>query len=147
MRKLPDKIKRKTEYYFNNLRIPFEELKESRKILDDLPDSLQAELSYVISQNLVEAVSFLQAAPKDFVMKTCRFLKPQIMIRNACVFHKEQDATHLYFINEGVIEILASDEKSLIRFLSKGDFFGEIGCLLTNKRSCSAYSRTTTLLY
>jgi CRP-like cAMP-binding protein len=30
--------------------------------------------------------------------------------------------------------------------MSKGAFFGEIGCLLTGKRSCSVIARTTTIL-
>jgi CRP-like cAMP-binding protein len=31
--------------------------------------------------------------------------------------------------------------------MSKGAFFGEIGCLLTGKRSCSVIVRTTTILH
>jgi CRP-like cAMP-binding protein len=53
----------------------------------------------------------------------------------------------MFFIMEGVCEVLANDEQTMIRFLSKGDFFGEIGCLLTSKRTCSVVSRTSTLLY
>lgn len=54
----------------------------------------------------------------------------------------------MYFICEGVVEVLATDEKTLIRFMSKGSYFGEIGILLEpHKRSCSVVSRTNTLLY
>lgn len=42
---------------------------------------------------------------------------------------------------------MASDERTLIRFMSKGTYFGEIGCLVTGKRTCSVVVRTTTLLY
>jgi CRP-like cAMP-binding protein len=66
---------------------------------------------------------------------------------NEHVFQKDSAANHFYFINEGVCEVVASDDKTLIRFMSKGAFFGEIGCLLTGKRSCSVIARTTTILY
>jgi len=66
---------------------------------------------------------------------------------NEHVFWKDEAAKHFYLINEGVCELVASDEQTLIRFMSKGAFFGEIGCLLTGKRSCSVIVRTTTILH
>jgi CRP-like cAMP-binding protein len=80
-------------------------------------------------------------------MKICRFLKPQIYIINEHVFYKDSAAHRFYFINEGVCEVVASDEQTLVRFMSTGSFFGEIGCLLTGKRSCSVIARTTTILH
>jgi CRP-like cAMP-binding protein len=66
---------------------------------------------------------------------------------NEHVFSKDAAANKFYIINEGVCEVVASDEQTLIRFMSKGTFFGEIGCLLTGKRSCSVIVRTTTILH
>jgi CRP-like cAMP-binding protein len=66
---------------------------------------------------------------------------------NEHVFYKDSAAHRFYFINEGVCEVVASDEQTLVRFMSKGSFFGEIGCLLTGKRSCSIIVRTTTILH
>jgi CRP-like cAMP-binding protein len=80
-------------------------------------------------------------------MKICRHLKPHICIINEHVFYKDSAALRLFFINEGVCEIVASDEKTLLRFMSKGTFFGEIGCFLTGKRTCSVIVRTTTILH
>ena len=54
----------------------------------------------------------------------------------------------MFFVSEGVVEVLADDEIKLIRFLSKGSYFGEIGVLLEpHTRSCSIVARTTTMLY
>ena len=63
------------------------------------------------------------------------------------MFYKDSAAHRFYFVNEGVCEVVAADEQTLIRFLGKGAFFGEIGCLLTGKRSCSVVVRTTTILH
>lgn len=54
----------------------------------------------------------------------------------------------MYFIRKGVVEVLADNDKKLIRFLSKGAYFREIGVLLEPyKHSCSVVTRTSTLLY
>mmetsp|Transcript_2189 Transcript_2189/g.3270 ORF Transcript_2189/g.3270 Transcript_2189/m.3270 type:complete len:125 (-) Transcript_2189:7433-7807(-) len=43
----------------------------------------------------------------------------------------------MYFISSGIVQILATDNKTIIAFQSQGCYFGEIGILLTSKRSCS----------
>ena len=53
----------------------------------------------------------------------------------------------MYFIHRGKVEILASDEKTVIAYQSKGQYFGEIGVLLTNKRSLSVKTVNTTILF
>ena len=67
---------------------------------------------------------------------------------NQHVIYRHALAERMYFINEGVVEVLAADEKTLIRFLSRGEFFGEIGILIEpHKCTLSVVARTTTLLY
>jgi len=62
--------------------------------------------------------------------------------------YKNAIAARMFFVSEGVVEVLADDEIKLIRFLSKGSYFGEIGVLLEpHTRSCSIVARTTTMLY
>ena len=43
----------------------------------------------------------------------------------------------MYFIKSGVCEVLATDEMTQIAFLLEGDYFGEIGLLILEKRSVS----------
>lgn len=80
-------------------------------------------------------------------MKICRCLKPHICIVNEHVFYKDSVAKRMFFVNEGVCEVADNEDKKLIRFLTKGAFFGEIGCFLTEKRTCSVIVRTTTILH
>ena len=53
----------------------------------------------------------------------------------------------MYFIHAGVCEIIGADDKTTIRYLSKGGYFGEIGVLLLGKRTSSVVARTTTIVY
>ena len=43
----------------------------------------------------------------------------------------------MYFIKTGVWEVLATDEETQIAYLLEGDYFGEIGILIREKRSVS----------
>ena len=51
-------------------------------------------------------------------------------------------ATKMFFIHQGIVQILATDNKTVIAFQSQGCYFGEIGVLLTEKRSCSVKAVT-----
>ena len=53
----------------------------------------------------------------------------------------------MYFIHQGVVEIIGGDDKTTIRYLSKGGYFGEIGVLLLGKRTSSVLARTTAIVY
>ena len=37
----------------------------------------------------------------------------------------------MYFIKEGFVEVLATDNKTVCAYLTEGAYFGEIGCLVT----------------
>ena len=49
----------------------------------------------------------------------------------------DQVATKMFFIQQGIVQILATDQRTVIALQSQGCYFGEIGVLLTEKRSCS----------
>jgi len=37
----------------------------------------------------------------------------------------------MYFIKSGIVQVIATDNKTSIAFMSEGTYFGEIGVLLT----------------
>ena len=53
----------------------------------------------------------------------------------------------MYFIKSGFVEVLATDEKTVIAYLGEGCYFGEIGVLITGTRSVTARSKNITVCY
>jgi len=53
----------------------------------------------------------------------------------------------MYFIKYGIVQVLATDNKTSIAYMSEGTYFGEIGVLLSYKRSCSVKARACTSLF
>lgn len=71
-----------------------------------------------------------------------RSLSPQICLQKDFVVYLDQVATKMFFIQQGIVQILATDYKTVIALQSQGCYFGEIGVLLTEKRSCSVKAVT-----
>jgi CRP-like cAMP-binding protein len=56
-------------------------------------------------------------------------------------------ADKLYFIQSGYVQIMSKNDKIPLVYQSKGAYFGEIGVLLTGKRSASVRSLTNSVVY
>lgn len=53
----------------------------------------------------------------------------------------------MYFVQDGSLEVLATDHFTTIAFIGAGTYFGEIGVLITGKRSLSIKALTNCLCY
>lgn len=58
------------------------------------------------------------------------------------VLRAGDDANEMFFIKQGEVEVLANDNKTRIAILREGAYFGEIGLLLTQKRTVSIRALT-----
>lgn len=52
----------------------------------------------------------------------------------------------MYFIKKGLVAVLATDNKTVIAYMSEGSYFGEIGCLLSGTRSCYIKAKSPCVL-
>lgn len=143
---MSDELRGKIKYYFKTLRLKFEDFKQKHRVVGMLPTSLKEELNIQINHDLIHNVNFFQFSNVEFIARICRALKPKICIINEYVFHRDEIAAKMYFIYSGVCEVQAFDALKPLKFMTKGGYFGEIGVLLTGKRSCSVVVRTTSIL-
>lgn len=58
----------------------------------------------------------------------------------------DEVATQIYFINSGLVEVLATDNYTPLAYQGSGCYFGEIGVLITGKRSCSVKIKKSAIL-
>ena len=52
----------------------------------------------------------------------------------------------MYFINSGLVEVLATDNITPLAYQGSGCYFGEIGIFITGKRSCSFKVKLSAIL-
>jgi len=99
---------------------------------------------------LMSKIALFQNIPK----RSLKLIRSRCHIRyykkDEHIFREGEPGIGLYIILEGKVEIYkqSTDKKTILSTLEKGDFFGELGLLLTDKpRSASAIAiEPTTLL-
>jgi CRP-like cAMP-binding protein len=74
-------------------------------------------------------------------------LRPKICIFGEFVVRIDEVADAMYFLHSGIMEVVASDNSTTIAYMGMGCYFGEIGVLITGKRSCSVKVRQTAILF
>lgn len=52
----------------------------------------------------------------------------------------DEPADRMFFVHQGYFEVISIYEKRPLNFFSKGAYFGEIGVLITGKRTVSVRS-------
>lgn len=62
---------------------------------------------------------------------------PKVSMSGDFVIRAGDDAREMFFIKQGEVEVLANDNKTRIAILREGAYFGEIGLLLTQRRTVS----------
>ena len=58
-------------------------------------------------------------------------LKPKLCLTDNYVVQVGEVATKMYFVKSGIVKVFASDDKTVIAYMSEGTYFGEVGVLLT----------------
>jgi CRP-like cAMP-binding protein len=70
-----------------------------------------------------------------------------VCLNDDYICHKEDGADKMYFVHSGYIEILQQNNVTPLIFFGKGAYFGEIGVLLTGKRSLSVRAKSNAVIY
>jgi len=112
-------------------------------ILRGLPNSLHTEICLHLNQGLIAKVNLFNFSSPDFIIAITKRLTPIICMPGDYICRMGEIATEMYFIQQGEVEVIATDEKTTIAFLREGGYFGEIGLILTQKRT--VYVKATTL--
>ena len=80
-------------------------------------------------------------------MAISRLLKPIISVTGEFVLRIDEVATKMYFVNSGVVEVLATDTRTVLAYQGPGCYFGEIGVFITGKRTCSVRIKQSAILF
>lgn len=106
-------------------------------VLDELPPSLRAELSLVLTRDLIQKVDFLRGASPELIQDLCVKLRPVVFTPGDVVVRAGEVGNHVYFISRGTVEVISPDGETVFRTLSDGDFFGELALLHTDVRTAT----------
>ena len=112
-----------------------------------MPDSIKGQVSIMLNRKIIESVKFFQAAPPEFLSVISCKLNPQFCINNDYIVKADEVADKMYFIQTGYIEVLCKNEIETLIYYGKGSYFGEVGVLITGKRTLSVKSKSDSIVY
>jgi voltage-gated potassium channel len=143
-RKLGTKIVERLQNYYTLVRIHYRHISNSA-FLNQLPLSLRTEISMFLYEDLIQKVKLFELGDPSFILAVVRHLVPRIYMQEDFVIHRGDIADEFFFLQQGSVAVLTTDESLIIAMLSEGAYFGEIGVLLQSKRSASVKATTSVL--
>ncbi|MEO6048302.1 MAG: cyclic nucleotide-binding domain-containing protein [Candidatus Kapaibacterium sp.] len=145
-RHIPHDLQNRIRDYYNYLwekRLGYDE----SEILDTLPSSLGIEVSMFLKRDIIERVPMFKGASQEFIREIALRMRPMIFTPNDYVFHAGEPGREMYFISQGVLDVVSADGTDVYSTLTDGDFFGEIALLLGQPRTASIRAVTYCDLY
>ena len=122
-----DRIHLYYDFYWKKQKI-FQNLSDFSK----LSESLKREILFHTHKEIVVNVPLFKELEPVEVLRIIQRLKTQIYLPQDLIINEGEKGTEMYFLNEGLAEILIKkEEKTLSILLRKGAYFGEIA-LITN---------------
>jgi voltage-gated potassium channel len=77
---------------------------------------------------------FKDFGSENLIKDLCLALTGQIYLPQDYIILKDTIGAEMYFIVEGSVHVIATDKITVVKTLSKGDYFGEIAILFSSKR-------------
>jgi voltage-gated potassium channel len=136
-RNIPQPLQQRIREYYEYVwekRLDYDE----SAILSTLPPGLAVEVSMYLKRDIIERVPLFGGASDAFIREIALQLQPLVVTPGDIIVRRGDRGTNMYFISRGTVEILGSDDQSVIATLGDGDFFGEISLFLNQPRTASA---------
>lgn len=135
-KKVPGDLQDKIREYYTYLWESKRGYDESQ-VMDDLPSSLKMKVALYLNQDIFKKIPLFQDASQDLITKLVTTLRPVVFTPGDFIFRKGDIGHNLYFINQGSVEVVSDDEKTVYATLIEGNFFGEIAILQDSVRTAS----------
>ena len=75
-------------------------------------------------------------------------MEPAICLLGDYIVRKGEIADEIFFIKKGLVRVMCADRETVVlAYMGDGSYFGEIGVLLTGKRSTNVIAQTNCVLY
>lgn len=110
--------------------------------IQGMPQSLQAELCSAQYETMLDSFPLFRQSTEGFSKHLSFQLRRLLVLPGEHIIHRGDIGKEMYFMNRGVVEVLAQDELSVVTQLSRGTFFGEAGMVFAKPRLNSVRALT-----
>jgi voltage-gated potassium channel len=112
--RIPDELRSEVRAYYQFL-WKNQRGYEDQSLMSNLPTKLQSDLYFFINRPMLEKVALFQHAEREMLVELMNELKPRIFAPGEKIFRAGEAGDALYFIHNGSIEILTSNNDMIAR--------------------------------
>ena len=119
------------------------------EIMHEMPLVMQRDVNFELYEPHLRKVScFHDVTQEGFFRDLAQLVKQQVVVRHDFVFFKGEVGARMYFVRDGVVDMLDGTTHSARRVNTKvqGDYFGELAIILPQARTASAWARMNCVL-
>jgi len=138
---LPSKIRYKVEAYYGGTNHAYSQ-SQYFSAIKELPQTLFSDVALSLKEELITKSNLFNFGTPNFVFTMAKFMHPKVSMAGDLVVRLGEYANEMFFIKKGEVEILSSDNETQLAILREGAYFGEVGLMITQKRSVSVRALT-----
>ncbi|XP_044173366.1 LOW QUALITY PROTEIN: uncharacterized protein LOC114949688 [Acropora millepora] len=121
---------------------------DASSLFQGLPLSLQADISFSLYKNLIEAVPLFQGTEIGFLKRLSMKIKPVYLLSKEYVVRKGDMGEEMYFVQHGFVEVVSEHAEPIVfDVMEKGRYFGEISVVFSCPRTASVRAQTSCELF
>ncbi|VDA99708.1 hypothetical protein S1OALGB6SA_781 [Olavius algarvensis spirochete endosymbiont] len=145
-RNIPNQLQNQIHDYYDYLWESRRGYEESDLLLD-LPKSLKTQIAFFLNRDIIEKVPLFKEASHEFIRDIILNLNPVIYTPGDQIITYGEIGYEMYFISQGVVEVLNKEQTITYASLSSGQFFGETALLLSSPRNATIIAKDYCDLY
>ena len=145
-RKIPLGLQKKIRDYYVYIwkkRLGYDE----SAFITKLPLGLQNEVSLFLKRDILDKIPLFKGIDDRFLREMSLHLRPVVFTPGEYVFREGDKGNEMFFVIQGKLEVIYSDENKIKNNLGDGDFFGEIALFKNMNRTASIRAITYSDLY
>jgi len=109
---------------------------------NDLPTSIRLEILEYLTREIQQKVPLIRECPPVLRDELLSALQMQILPPGTWVAKSGSIGAQIFFISQGKLEVISSDEKTCFTTLEDGEYFGYLPILLNERRTASIRTLT-----
>jgi len=138
-RRIPSELNSRVRNYYEYLWARYQGIKEGA-LLEDLPSSLRLEIMGHLAGDVLVTVPLFKYSSRPLMDRLLMSLELQTYPPDCLVVRENQTGNEIFFITQGMVEIVSDDGRSH-GILESGDYFGHMSLVLREKRTASIRTR------
>eukprot|EP00118_Oscarella_pearsei_P012897 m.98493 g.98493 ORF g.98493 m.98493 type:complete len:2159 (+) comp36987_c0_seq18:234-6710(+) len=113
-----------------------------RSLFEGMPTTLQADITLSLYKRILDEVPLFQNTELGFAKLLSMAIKPIYFLTGEYVVRKGDAGHEMFFIHQGIVEVVSEDGEVVFAKMNAGQFFGEISLVYSVPRTASIRAGT-----